>query len=458
MGVLLSMASGCGGEDDRPNVLVISVDTMRRDVMEAYGARQRFPLPVTPGLDRLSEEAVVFDNCYTISPRTTQSFASFMTGLFPTNHGAFGLFHELSTDVTTLAEIFQREGYRTQAIVSNFFLQSGRGFDQGFDVYDDAPFRHDREVAEYVVDRADLASYDLGDDPYFMWVHLLDPHWRYTPPRPLVEMLNPNYDRSFTLYQDLDDGLLTQGSLIFENELDDVDRRYLRRLYLGEVVHADGHIDRLVNQLRVRGLLDNTIIVFYSDHGESLGSHDYYYAHGENLYQPTVHIPAFIRYPERLQPGHYDGLVSSVDFFETILDLAGVARSDSTDGVSHVAAITSGEPGPREVCYLESDYQLIHPENPRFHLSGIFGKWRGLVAAGHKLIHVPDENGGVYELYDLVEDPDETTNLYDAESDLAMWLRRNLDIWERIVDRQETKKTTMDEEASRRLRSLGYIN
>ena len=457
--VALGLA-GCGGDDGPPNLLVISVDTMRADVMRAYGGDEtRFPIPITPAIDVIADEAVIFDRCYTVSPRTTQSMASLMTGLIPSNHGAFGLFHRLEEDVATLAEILSAEGYRTSAVVTNEFLAGDRGFGQGFDTFDDYLISRQQEVAESVVDRVDLLTLEEPSGPQFMWVHFLDPHWPYLPPFELLTMLHPQYDpRRFTLFEDLDSLRVSWGEVIFENALNEDDRKHVRRRYLAEVRYLDGHVKRMVELMRNRGYVtDNTIILFYSDHGESLGEHDYYYAHGEKLYEPTVRVPAFLHYPKELEPGRFTPLVSTPDLLPTVLELMGVEVPADLDGVSQLDALRGGAP-PRTVCHIESDYQLIHPENPDFHIDGPRGKWRGVIADRYKLLRIPQPDGDRLELYDLRVDPRETQNLVESEPGLVDQLRPLLAEFDALVDGQEPETVEMDEETARRLRGLGYIN
>jgi arylsulfatase A-like enzyme len=430
-------------------VLVISIDTLRRDVLKVYD--QAIPMQITPNLDRWARKGVVLDECYVPSPRTSQSLAAFFTGRTPTHNGVFGIYHELPESETTLAEILAEQGYRTSAVVTNAFLKSGRGFDQGFEVYDDFLYRSKIEYAEDVADRVERFTLDTStDDPYLMWVHFLDPHWRYDPPAEITQRLHPGYREPFTLFADLDSSLVTGGEITFENDMDPELRRHLRRRYLGEIHYLDGHIGRMLGILEARGLLENTIIVFYSDHGESLGEHDYYYAHGERLYQPSVHIPAAIVVPGGIEGSRYRGLVSAEDFLPTILELAGLPRPDGLDGHSFAGAMVGNAPVPRSEVYLESDYQLIHPENPEM--------LRAVVAEGFKLIQVPLETGERFELYDLANDPQELQDLAGLRPDVLERLRAVLGAHNTAVDGQEGLPVPVDEESDERLRSRGYIN
>lgn len=152
------------------------------------------------------------------------------------------------------------------------------------------------------------------------------------------------------------------------------------------------------------------------------------------------------------------GLVSSVDFFPTILDLCGLDGSEPLDGVSLLPALTGRADWPRTSCGIASDYQLIHPENPRFHRSGPAGKWRAVISGDHKLIHVPGSPDREWELYDVVTDPGETKNLVEMRPGLREELSAPMAEWEALIDRQSSHHADVDSEAARLLRSLGYIN
>jgi len=451
--------------DGPPNLLLISLDTLRRDVMASYGGDEtRFEVPITPALDALAERGVVLGDLYTTCPRTTQSMASLMTGLHPAEHGAVGLFHELPDDVTTLAEILADRGYTTDAVVTNIFLRNGRGFEQGFSNYDDVLFHRQREFAEDVVGRVDLLTLEEPEEPFFLWVHFLDPHWPYTPPAELRVAFHRGYNGRFRTDADLDSVGVSRGSFIFENDLDEEDEKHLRRRYLAEVRYLDGHVKRMVELLRNRGYLDNTLILVVSDHGESLGEHDYHFAHGEKLYQPTVHIPGFFTWPNGPLPaGRFEGVTSIVDLLPTTLDLMGVDIPEGLDGVNLAPAFRGEvEEAPRSVAYVESDYQLIHAENPEFHREGPAGKWRAVVVSQWKLIRIPGPDGTErFELYDVETDPNELQDLADSHPEVVEQIVPLMRDFDEMVDGQEVMgagDTTVSEAHRARLRSLGYMN
>src|SRR5213593_2684210 len=175
--VLLS----CGRSAPHPNVLLITIDTLRADRLGCYG----YARPTSPHIDRLATEGALFERAYTTLPRTTQSVASILTGRYPKSHGARGLFSTLSPANLTLAEILREQGYDTAGFVSNLFLRPGQGFEQGFGSYDNPPARWDGDSAGAISSAAlDWLERRRPGHPFFLWVHYLDPHWTYRPVPP----------------------------------------------------------------------------------------------------------------------------------------------------------------------------------------------------------------------------------------------------------------------------------
>ena len=204
----LAIALYLARPDRRPSVLLITIDTLRADHLGCYG----YARPTSPHIDRLASEGALFERVITSLPRTTQSIASILTGRFPKGHGARGLFSTLSRANVTLAEILQREGYATGAFLSNLFLAPGKGFEQGFEVYSNAPRRYDGDSAPEVTEGALAWLRALPKEkPFFLWVHYLDPHWTYAPSPPFDTAFDPSFRGPFSLYQDLDAGRFTKG-------------------------------------------------------------------------------------------------------------------------------------------------------------------------------------------------------------------------------------------------------
>jgi len=420
LAALLAMLLAACAPSRPPSIVLVTIDTLRADHLGCYG----YGLPVSPHIDALARDSTLFAKARTTLPRTTQSVASILTGRLPKSHGARGLFAHLSATNTTLAEILKRDGFETAAFVSNTFLRPGQGFEQGFDRYDNPEVRWDADSASAITTAA-VRWLDArpADHPFFLWVHYLDPHWLYEPPAPWDRAFDPDFDRPFTLYDDLAAGRLTKGQVIFGDVLDPAQARHVVALYDGEIASTDAAVGALLDRLAAR--TGPLLTVLTSDHGESLGEHGYHFAHGEYLYEESLRIPLLIRYPGVVAAGVRDDAAAlNIDIAPTILALAGIAGMQGVEGRPLLARGDGGAgtrataTRGRDVTWAESDYQLIHPENPRYYIPGPHGRWSAASDGRHKLIHIPRPGGEFLELYDLAGDPGETHNLA-AEPALA---------------------------------------
>ncbi len=469
---------GCSRPASRPNVLLITIDTLRADHLGCYG----YGRATTPRIDRLAGESALFTRVTAALPRTTQSIASIMTGRFPKGHGARGLFASLPAANVTLAEVFQQAGYDTGAVLSNMFLRPGRGFEQGFAYFDNPPPRHDGDSAGAVTATAlRWLRGRRGDRPWFLWVHYLDPHWTYRPDPPFDRRFDPAFDGPFTLYDDLASGRFTKGQVIFRDPLSPRQIEHVVALYDGEIAQVDAALAPLLDEVDRPGSAP-LLTLLTSDHGESLGEHGYSFAHGEYLYEESLRVPLLVRYPGRVPPGLRVGSAAqNIDVAPTLLALAGISRLQAADG-RPLLIFDSGpgsEPGSgpvgqeggglahpapgRPLVFAESDFQLIHPENPRYFIPGPAGRWSSVSDGRYKVIRIPRPNGEFLEMYDLEKDPGELHDLSGAGP-------ATLEIRDRLVreirkygDEQPgfgtpARPEALEPEEERRLRSLGYVN
>jgi len=463
-----ALSPGCAPAP-RPSIVLVTIDTLRADHLGCYG----YGRPVSPRIDALALESTLFEEARTTLPRTTQSVASILTGRLPTSHGARGLFARLPETNTTLAEILKRAGYDTAAVVSNTFLRPRQGFEQGFDLYDNPEDRWDADSAGAITAAA-VRWLDArpADRPFFLWAHYLDPHWRYEPPAPWDRAFDPGFDRPFTLYDDLAAGRLTKGQVIFGDVLDEAEARHVVALYDGEIARTDAAVGALLD--RLAAVDGPVLIVFTADHGESLGEHGYHYAHGEYLYEEGLRIPLIVRYPGVVPAGERArGAVLNIDIAPTILALAGIPGLQGVEG-RPLFTSGSGRAGTaatvargRDLTWAESDFQLIHPENPRYHIPGPRGRWTAATDGRHKLILIPRPGGEFLELYDLAADPREIANLA-ADPALAEVRARLLRAILEFADYgagppapgapDGAPPGDLSPEEIERLRSLGYIN
>lgn len=404
------MFVACRNEDPstvRPNVLFVTIDTLRADRIGAYGAVDA----ETPTLDALARDGVLFEQAVSHVPLTLPAHASMFTSLIPPVHGVRdnGIFR-LDESHATLAELFHEAGYRTGAFVGAFVLDAQFGLAQGFEHYDDVVDETDNERrAEQVLASAvRWIEADRDDRPWFAFVHLFDPHAPYQAPTPF-----------------------------FERHRDDP--------YAGEIAYVDDRLGRFLAELRRTQRLENTLVVVTADHGEGLGEHGER-THGMFAYQSTMHVPLVFSWPQKLPRGQQlSSRVRHIDLAPTIAELAKIEAPDDFTGHSLVPLIRGTDaPADRDSYFESLTYSFNYGSAPL----------TGLYRDRFKLIALP-----IPELYDLVDDPGETENLASHRLESMRELESRLgDIVTATADATTVRPSKMTSEALERLESLGYVS
>ena len=393
------LAISCAKEARPPNIVLIGVDTLRRDHLGCYG----YELNTSPNIDRLARSGVLCENPVSQCPWTLPSFASVMTSLYPTQHGAGIHMNRMRTSFPTLAGLLLERGYATGAVVNVSVLSPEFGVDRGFQHYD-ASAPGVRRVADEVT-RDALEWIDSVDDrPFFISVHYFDPHLSYAPPAPYDTIFDPDYvggiGRAFER-----DTFLRMKPALFGQQTDETraDWDHIRALYDGEIAFTDEAVGALLKGLEKRGLRDNTLIVLLSDHGEEFFEHEGF-GHGHTLYREVIDVPLIFSFADRLPAGVRVGRqVRLVDVLPTVLDLIGLDVGSHFEGVNLADLLvgkgTAGSPEgtlfPAEVAYSEELQRG--------------GERKGVTAYPWKLIY--DVSTGEEWLFNLQEDPAETENL-----------------------------------------------
>ena len=415
---------------DRPNVILIGLDTVRADVLGLYGAEPS----VTPSLDALAGESDVWLDAYASFNVTNPSFTSLMTGLYGKNHGVYDLRTPLPEERLTLAEILKDAGYATGAVLSARHLgdrQSGLG--QGFDSYVIPPTQYAAET----VTNLGISWISAQTQPFFLWLHLFDPHTPHTPPEPFS--LGYAHPKASGLGPpDAFEPFRLPGRIL----------RYTQRqlgahrlLHFGELAYTDFQLGRLFDFLRGRGLLENTILIVVADHGENLGEYGIHYRHA-GLWDTTTHVPLMIRWPGRQPDGRrLAGLVQTLDIFPTVLQRLGLDIPPGIDG--QILAGMDGATAGRRTVFAEHSY----------------GQGAMIRTREHLLMDIADNpyvDDGAY-FYDLEADPDQTTNLAGRGLASEDTLRQALNAWR--ADRTEfsVEPATLSPEEIDQLRALGYV-
>ena len=436
----------------RPNVLLITVDTLRADHLSSYG----YHLRTSPVMDRLAEEGVRFDQAYTAIPMTGPSHFSMFTGRYPQEHGARinGVALPGDSKFLTIPQVLQRFGYTSGAFVSAWPL-IGRltQLNRDFDTYDEDLERsyqvfHSMRWAEDVTRPALRWLEDHKEDRnLFLWVHYFDPHEPY------------NLRKEFA-----DPERVRDPHPAVANYEESV-RERIRR-YDSEIGYADMHIGRLLDRLDKLGMRENTLVALLSDHGEGLGEQGFV-GHGRWLYQSTLRVPWIMRMPGRIEPGTViERNVSLMDLAPTLLDLVVPEFREETEisisyaGRSQVPAIMQGQrTQPRSIRFVSFEGKK------GFIPSWISWVWRpnsglpfrlGKLDGTAKSIWTPDQ--GRFELFDLAADPlERNSTVIDKDDRRYKFESAAFQRWfdSTNLAESESRLTKRDAEV---LESLGYIN
>jgi choline-sulfatase len=415
--ICASAAFLCSGQTNaRPNLLLVSIDTLRADHVGCYGYREA----QTPNIDRLAAEGVLFKTVVSQVPLTLPSHCTILTGTYPTYHGVRdNVGFRLADSRTTLAEILKARGYATSAFIGAYVLNSKFGLNQGFDEYDDRIAAAPRQgpvvnlnsverPAGEVVSRAMYWLETHRQLPFFMWVHLYDPHDPYEPPAPFRE-------------------------------------QYRNKPYDGEIAYADRELGRLLELLKRKRLYDNTVVVLLSDHGESFGEHQEW-THGYFIYDTTLLVPLIIKPAGNGSPGRIvTEQVSLVDVAPTAMQLAGVQPPAEVQGRGLMGTMLGQSRPAAAPAYSETWYPAQ------------FG-WSPLASIRRedaKYIRAPRP-----ELYNLRTDAGEKNNVVPQQSALAGELKSALAKLESTYTDRDAGKSARLELSSQQLdelRALGYV-
>jgi len=451
-------------EAPRPNLLLIIVDTVRSDCLSCYGSVESN----TPHMDNLAERGVIFEQCVAPEPLTRPSVCSILTGLYPKTHGVDSNTKSLDDELTTLAEALRGRGYATGAFVSSVVLSADFGTAQGFETYKEPPEpwtyagsvvalrRFHRLVAgdagtrylkEYrageMTRRSTEWMEERGDEPFFALVHYYDAHMPYAPPEGYRLELAEGLGHVRAPYSD------PHGRFDPDVHMppDFLRQQWLR--YLGEIAYLDHCIGELMSAFDTLPGSDEAIVVLVADHGESF-EHDYYFAHGNRLYDSTVRVPLIFRDPALPAGVRVPSQVRIIDLFPTLLgrlDATGAANAQGVDLAPVVAAAVVGEQAPHLPAYSITDFTANRPVVPKLCLSLRSPPWK----------YITSPTIGRVELYDLESDPGETLNLADDRPEVALSLARSLESWNTTTAARQVAPEQLSHEQREALKALGYI-
>jgi arylsulfatase A-like enzyme len=456
--IVLALAVACGRGNrtgtapTRPNILLITIESLRADHVGCYG----YGRDTTPSLDALSREGVLFERAYSVTSWTLASHASIFTGLYPGAHRVIRPHDRLDDSYETLAETLRAAGYQTAGFVSGPFLRTVHNLQQGFDLYDDSGVRvtsstsANEDVTNPWMEQLLLRFIGGQRDPakpFFLFAYLWDPHYDYIPPPPYDRMFLPPGAEPIDLRGYENRNIVKPGIRPAQLE-------YVISQYDGEIRWTDDMLGRLWKRLRALGLWENTVIIVTSDHGEAFFEHGAK-GHKNSLHVEEIHVPLVIK-PAGRTPMRRDARVANlVDLHPTLLDLAGLRSDRPWHGRSLLDPIDS--PQPATFFELETSLYVERPGEKE--LERRSEEWFAIREGNFVLQALKPKDR--WELYDVAADPGERRPLdtgHPAFQPLRLELDAHLAETNQLSSRwrrsEPAKLSPADED---RLRALGYV-
>jgi arylsulfatase A-like enzyme len=443
--ILIAITGGAAAiyvnyRDRHPNIVLITIDTLRSDHCTPYG----YGRDTTPLMSVLAQQGSLFENVYAPMPTTGPSHSTMFTSRYPISHGVIKNGYVLADEELTIAEVLQKNGYSTAAVISSFAVNSKFGLKQGFQYYDEEFIGKDPSMrttrwqgieVEGLFDRRAKETTASAmkwlkaheKDPFFLWVHYFDPHGPYDPP-----------DRFKKKFE----------SKMGSNE--EPQKTY--DVYDGEIGYADAEIEKIVEYLDQKGLDEDTLLIVTADHGEGLGQHNHMH-HGLFLYEEAVRVPLVMRWPGKIPAGlRIKNRVELLDLSPTILDIAGVPAKNANYQGRSLKSMIQNPSIARQSRPIFFQRRLYETENYKGNV--VKGEKLGVLLDQWKYIEALKERS--VELYDLSSDPGELTNVSREHPDQVKRLSTLIKEWRNKYGKG-TYDQSMSEEDIEALKSLGYV-
>ncbi len=442
--------AGCTDEQPRPNLVLITVDTLRADRLGCYGADV-----ATPHIDRLASEGTVFLNAASPMPSTRPAHFSILSSLYPRDHGVTSNALSLPPEIQTLPQLFETQGYRTGGFTGVGILAPGSGAERGFEVFQ-APENGARSAREVVSEAIDWLSND-HNRPFFLWVHVYDPHLPYLPPDGTdiaapPEIRSPGFSR-------------TAIWPLLENNSGDLPRSlfdYALDLYRSEVEYVDRQLGGLLDTLRRRDDFERTAILLTADHGECF-ENGIFFEHGGCLGDGAIQVPLILRYPPAVAaPQRVETQVELVDIAPTLLEIADLTPPDEWAGKS----LLNLDQTPHSIAYIQhtawTDRALLERRSRREIFKSVAGApLRPIETIEQFALRTPvwkyvlSPNGE--ELYNLEQDPGESAEVAADHPETLGDLRTLLRRWLAEHPGHTVATDETDSDLERTLEALGYL-
>lgn len=439
----------------KTNVLLISLDSLRADHVHAYGYERE----TSPTIDRLANEGIRFANAISTSSWTLPTHLTMFTSRYQTSHGVTVDTLTLNPAIPTLGEIMKSAGYATAGFISGPYVAGHYGYGRGMDTYVDLSQGYDHRaearatIASPVINEQALEWLDEHkEQPFFLFLHYFDIHYDFIPPAPYDTMFDPDYTGTM-------DGTRFIERKDVNARMDPRDLEHIKALYDGEIRFTDEHVGKILERLEALDLLENTIVMLVSDHGDEFFEHGNK-GHHRTVYDEVLRVPFVVRLPGKTHAGTViEEQASLVDVMPTLLAQTQIPGPVDMEG-ENLLNLLEGQPLERDAIYAE------------FYDKRGFNVQVAQRTAKTKVIQhfnrITHPSSKPVELYDVAKDPEEQNDLAgteaaretDALERLSDWLNLRWSTWRgfQSLGGSDTEGVEIDDEMAKRLMQLGYIS
>lgn len=420
-------------EDKRPNIILISIDTVRADRLDVYGYNRK----TSPSITAMASKGVLFKHAISQAPWTVPSLASLHTSMYPSEHNANNAKTKLANKIETLAETLTKLGYYTIGVVSHVFASKMYGMSQGFEVFDESQILgHDGVTSEVLSNLAVEYIKQSDQRPLFLWIHYFDPHFTY--------VRHPEYGFASRYSGKLPDKI--SAEYLKEKQINNQLLDYVNAVYDEEIAYTDYWIGQLSDQIKSMGLEKTTVTILTSDHGEYFMERGRFF-HGNDVYKELIDVPLVITgaIDKKLRGTIVDQTVEIRSIPKTIMKLVGFDKH--VFGGENLLALIGKKP-ESDFVFTEGSYAWGTDLRKK---AVIFKRW--------KLIYNFDDN--TYELYHIDTDKNERKNRWnDNNTELKTLKKLMKNTLDRFPNKKKisAEKLKINEKTKKHLRSLGYVN
>lgn len=441
---------GCSKQNNF-NVIFISIDTLRADHLGCYGYQR----DTSPNIDNFAQQSMLFKNFFTVVPKTGPSITSFFTGQYMQNHGVVDNNYLRSQKSQSFVQLLP-SNYQKAAFVANPTLSVARGYATGFDEYHVGDLKNKMEEwgqGDISPNAIAWLKSTKAKGNFFLWLHYIDPHGPYTPPREFHNYFvnDPYYNDSqkvkleYTPEEGINENYVLGAVPKYQRLGDNNTVDYYVAEYDAEIKYTDSEVGKVLDYLKASKLLENTIVVITADHGESLGENNYYFEHGMLVNEGTIHIPLVIRHPDLKNHMVFDSLMQSTDIAPTILNFLGINSLTNTDGINFSKLIYQNKT-------KDDLHNYIYSCTPY----GYKDFYETIRTKNDKIVRKDEQE---YSYFDLTNDITETNNKYQESNQAYLDKQTSLlSSFGKKTKHPPVKELFLNKKAADKLRSLGYIH